>query len=107
MSAAIHVSAREGYALWAEEWDRAPSPVVAVEERALLPWIPRLPARRAIDVGCGTGRWTTRIAAIGVDASLPMLAVAAGKPGLHGRLAACDAAALPFASASADWCCAP
>jgi malonyl-CoA O-methyltransferase len=102
VSTAIQVSAREGYALWAEEWDATPSPIVAVEERALLPWIARVSARRAIDVGCGTGRWTARIAAIGLDASVPMLAVAAGKPGLHGRLAACDAAALPLANASAD-----
>jgi malonyl-CoA O-methyltransferase len=102
VSTLVQVSAREGYALWAEEWDRTPSPIVAVEERALLPWIARVSARRAIDVGCGTGRWTARIAAIGVDASGPMLAVAAGKPGLRGRLAVSDASALPFTNASAD-----
>jgi malonyl-CoA O-methyltransferase len=99
---AIPVSAREGYALWAESWDRTRSPIVALEERALLPWIARLHPRRAVDVGCGTGRWTTRLSAIGVDASPAMLAVAAVKPGLRGRLAVGDAAALPIASGSAD-----
>ncbi len=58
--------------------------------------------RRAIDVGCGTGRWTERLSAIGVDASPAMLAVAARKPGLRGRLAVADATALPIASGSAD-----
>lgn len=102
MTTAIPVSAREGYALWAEDWDQTPSPIVAVEERALSPWIAGVKWRRAIDVGCGTGRWTSRIGAIGIDASMAMLAVAAGKAGLRGRLAAGDAAALPVASASAD-----
>src|ERR1039457_877500 len=99
---AICVSAREGYALWADTWDMTPSPIVALEHRALLPWIACLHPRRAIDVGCGTGRWTARLSAIGVDASPAMLAVAAGKPGLRGRLAVADATALPIAGRSAD-----
>ena len=99
---AIQVSAREGYALWAETWDTTPSPIVALEERALLPWITGLQPRRVVDIGCGTGRWTTRLSAIGVDASLAMLAVAAAKTGLRGRLAVGDATALPIASAAAD-----
>jgi malonyl-CoA O-methyltransferase len=97
---AIAVSARAGYALWAATWDTTPSPIVALEERALLPWITA--PQRAVDIGCGTGRWTTRLSAIGVDASLAMLDVAAAKPGLRGRLAVGDAAALPIASGSAD-----
>ena len=98
---AIRVSARQGYALWADTWDATPSPIVALEHRALLPWIARLHPRRAIDVGCGTGRWTARLSAIGVDASRAMLAMAAGKPGLRGRLAVADATALPIASGAA------
>jgi ubiquinone/menaquinone biosynthesis C-methylase UbiE len=99
---AIRVSAREGYALWADTWDTTPSPIVALEHRALLPWIAHLRPRRAIDVGCGTGRWTERLSAIGVDASPAMLAVAAMKPALRGRLAVADATALPIASSTAD-----
>jgi malonyl-CoA O-methyltransferase len=102
MMGPIRVSAREGYALWADTWDATPSPIVALEHRVLQPWIASLHPRRAIDVGCGTGRWTRRLSAIGLDASPAMLAVASGKPGLHGRLAVADAAALPIASASAD-----
>jgi malonyl-CoA O-methyltransferase len=99
---AIQVSAREGYALWAGSWDTTLSPIVALEERALAPWIARLHPRRAVDVGCGTGRWTAHLSAIGVDASPAMLAVAASKPGLCGRLAVGDATALPIASRAAD-----
>ncbi|HEY1493508.1 MAG TPA: class I SAM-dependent methyltransferase [Candidatus Solibacter sp.] len=99
---AIRVSAREGYGLWADSWDSTPSPIVALERRTLLPWIARTRARRAIDVGCGTGRWTEPLNAIGLDASPEMLSVAAGKAGLRGRLAAADATALPIAEGAAD-----
>ena len=75
---------------------------MALEHRTLLPWIARLHPRRAIDVGCGTGRWTARLSAIGVDASPAMLAMAAAKPGLRGRLAVAHAVALPIASGVAD-----
>ena len=98
----IAVSAAEGYQLWAHTWDSTPSPIVAVEERALMPWIAALRPRRAVDVGCGTGRWTVRLGAIGIDASPAMLSVAAGKPGLRGRLAVADAIALPVATACCD-----
>ena len=98
----IAVSASVGYRLWAETWDATPSPIVAVEERALLPWIADLRPRRVVDVGCGTGRWTARLDAIGVDASSAMLAVAQGKRGLRGRLAVADATALPIATACCD-----
>jgi malonyl-CoA O-methyltransferase len=96
------ISAREGYALWAETWDATPSPIVALEERMLMPRLEGLTPRRAIDVGCGTGRWTARLGAVGIDASPAMLAIAAQKPGLRGRLAVGDAAALPVAGESAD-----
>lgn len=96
------VSAVEGYALWADTWDATPSPIVALEHRLLLPWIERLHPRRTIDVGCGTGRWTSRFSAIGIDVSPAMLRVAVQKPGLRGRLAVADATALPIATGSAD-----
>jgi len=98
----IPVSAAEGYALWAETWDATPSPIVALEERMLLPWLAGLQSRRAFDIGCGTGRWTVRLNAIGFDASEPMLRRAAHKRGVAGRVAAANAADLPIADASAD-----
>jgi malonyl-CoA O-methyltransferase len=98
----IPIGAAEGYRLWADTWDATPSPIVAVEERALLPWIAALRPRRVVDVGCGTGRWTARLNALGVDASPAMLAVAGRKRGLRGRLAVADATALPMATACCD-----
>ena len=99
---AIPVSAAEGYALWAETWDTTPSPIVALEERMLAPWLEGLRPRRAIDVGCGTGRWSLRLNALGFDASEAMLRCAICKPGALGRFAAADATAVPVADASAD-----
>lgn len=101
MTAAV-LSARAAYALWAETWDVSGSPVVALEERYLAPWLAAAHPRRAIDIGCGTGRWTTRLGAIGVDPSIEMLSVARRKPGMAGRLVAGDAASIPIASGAAD-----
>jgi ubiquinone/menaquinone biosynthesis C-methylase UbiE len=98
----IPLSAREGYALWAETWDHSGSPVVALEERLLAPWLTGLRPRCAIDIGCGTGRWTARLGAIGVDPSIEMLSVAHRKPAMAGRLVAGDAAAIPIESGAAD-----
>lgn len=66
-----------------------------------------LPAgtRVVVDVACGTGIVTRRLAApgrivVGVDRTAGMLSIAA--PRLPGRLTLGDATALPLASASAD-----
>ena len=99
---AIPVSAAEGYALWAETWDETESPLVALEERVLGPWLECLRPGRVVDVGCGTGRWAARLGAIGIDASEPMVRRAAAKSGTAGRLALADAIALPLANAAAD-----
>lgn len=96
------VSARLGYELWAGAWDDSGSPIVALEERYLAPWLSGVRPHRALDVGCGTGRWTARLGAIGIDASPAMLAVASLKPGLAGRVAVADAGALPIAGGVAD-----
>jgi malonyl-CoA O-methyltransferase len=98
----IPLSAREGYALWAETWDQSGSPIVALEERHLSPWLEALSPRCVVDIGCGTGRWTSRLGAFGVDGSAAMLAVAGTKPGLRGRLLVGDAALVPIASGIAD-----
>lgn len=98
----IAISAAAGYQLWAETWDSTPSPIVSLEQRTLLPWVERLRARRAVDIGCGTGRWTARLNAIGFDASPAMLAVAAHKPELRGRIAVADAMSLPIAPGCCD-----
>ena len=103
MASPVPVSAREGYALWADTCDSTLSPIVALSDRLVRGCLERIPSpRRVFDVGAGTGRWTARLGAIGLDASPEMLAVAATKPGLRGRLAVGDAMGLPIADASAD-----
>ena len=106
-SSASSISAREGYALWAETWDATPSPIVALERRHLLPWLRRLTELPCVDIGCGTGRWAAELGALGFDLSNEMLARAAKKPGLAGRLAAADGVALPIATGAAQsaLCC--
>ncbi|HEX3880445.1 MAG TPA: class I SAM-dependent methyltransferase, partial [Bryobacteraceae bacterium] len=94
----VAVTAAEGYALWAEDWDATPSPIVAVERRTLLPWLESVHPARAVDIGCGTGRWTAALHAVGFDASPAMLERAASKPGLRGRVAVADALDLPIAT---------
>jgi malonyl-CoA O-methyltransferase len=101
--AAIKVGPAEGCFLWAEGYDHEPNPLLALEERLLQAEIKGLAGKHVLDVGCGTGRWMTHArdagagaAAIGIDLTRSFLAQAAGKPDLRGRLAAGDAARLPF-----------
>jgi ubiquinone/menaquinone biosynthesis C-methylase UbiE len=60
-------------------------------------------ARRVLDLGCGTGRWSARLAAagfavVGADRSAEMLAGVRVKPGgAEVQLVRCDATRLPFA----------
>jgi malonyl-CoA O-methyltransferase len=101
------LSPMEAYRLWASSWDRSDSPIVELERRYLSPWLRDLHGETFVDVGCGTGRWMLHAVqegarAIGVDLSLEMLQQAAVKPGLRGRLAAADMAALPFGEGFAD-----
>lgn len=81
-----HLPTREGYDRWAVVYDDEDNPLIALEE----PWIDRLvgPVRglKVIDVGCGTGRHSIRLADGGaevhaVDFSEAMLARARRKAG--------------------------
>lgn len=92
------VSAIEGHRLWASTYDLGLNPLLALEERIL----PTIRASRVIDVACGTGRWTTRLNAFGVDRCEEMLRAGSRKPGMRGRLLLADASALPFASGISD-----
>jgi ubiquinone/menaquinone biosynthesis C-methylase UbiE len=104
----ISVSAAEGYERWAPSYDHVPNPLLAREERHLLPLLTNLRNKSALDLACGTGRWLEKLmvggceSGAGVDCSLAMLQVAAGKTGLSGRLARADCASLPLPSVSFD-----
>lgn len=98
----------EAYERWALTYDQSPNPLLAREERYLLPLLPSLDGRRVLDLACGTGRWLERFReaeaqVVGVDYSKAMLSVARAKPGLEGQLARADCLELPFPTAVFDY----
>ncbi len=75
------LSAREGYDLWSETYDRTPNPVVAMDARHTIQMLAPKRGEYILDAGCGTGRNLKSILAagshsIGIDLSLGMLQVA-------------------------------
>jgi len=102
------VSASEGYQRWAATYDLTPNPLLAREERYLLPLLSELKSRRVLDLACGTGRWLERVAnrgswaGIGIDYSSAMLRVAGQKNLLAGRLVLGTCENLPFCAESFD-----
>jgi ubiquinone/menaquinone biosynthesis C-methylase UbiE len=96
------VSVAEGYERWAPAYDRDPNPLLAREERHLLPLLRNLHAKRVLDLACGTGRWLERLMAqgcasgVGIDRSAAMLRVAGEKCAITGRLTRAACESLPF-----------
>ena len=98
----------DAYALWAQTYDRDPNPLLALEERELLPLLPSLEGAFVLDVACGTGRWLNLLLArgarhgVGFDFSLEMLAQAQRKNPLRKSLVSADCTAIPIAAKVAD-----
>jgi SAM-dependent methyltransferase len=74
----------KGYDLWSATYDRYPNPTVAMDERHFPPRWRHLEGGRVLEVGCGTGRHTAKLAAqgnevTGIDLSAGMLAAAREK----------------------------
>lgn len=101
-------SVLKGHALWAATYYLNPNPLLALEERELEPLLPSLEGKVVIDAACGTGRWLEKLLArgarrgAGVDLSAEMLARAAGKHLLAGRLLRGDVLMLPISSGVSD-----
>ena len=104
----VPVDAVEGYERWAPTYDRAPNPLLAREERYLLPFLTDLGSKSVLDLACGTGRWLERLmsqgskSGVGVDRSIAMLRVAGRKSEIRQRLVEAACEDLPFASAAFD-----
>jgi ubiquinone/menaquinone biosynthesis C-methylase UbiE len=102
------VSVEEGYERWAATYDQGPNPLLALEQRCLLPLLPSTAGKHVLDLACGTGRWLEKLLApapaigIGIDLSAAMLAVAREKASIAGRLARADCLELPFRNAAFD-----
>ncbi len=71
--------------LWAQVYDTRPNPLLMLEERSVTPLLPPLSGGDVLDVGCGTGRWLTRLETLnpasltGTDCSTTMLKRARAK----------------------------
>lgn len=100
------VSATDGYQRWASTYDEFPNPLLAREERHLLPLVTDLHDKCVLDLACGTGRWLERLtgqgcaSGIGIDFSSEMLRVAARKKAIKGQLVRADCENLPLPSAA-------
>jgi ubiquinone/menaquinone biosynthesis C-methylase UbiE len=98
----------KAHALWAATYDNDPNPLLALEERELMPLLPDLEGAFVLDVACGTGRWLNRLLGrgirrgVGIDLSPEMLAQARRKQALYSRLVCADCTAMPIASGIAD-----
>lgn len=108
LSGVSQVSSAEGYARWAESYDRTPNPLLAREERYLLPLLGNLRHQRVLDLACGTGRWLEKLIAhgaefgVGIDSSAAMLRIAGEKDAIRRRLARAECTSLPFESSRFD-----
>ncbi|HEY1678545.1 MAG TPA: methyltransferase domain-containing protein [Candidatus Sulfotelmatobacter sp.] len=103
---AIPVSVAEGYERWAATYDRNPNPLLAREERHLLPLIVQSKGERILDVACGTGRWMKRLsecrAVFGIDNSNAMLQIARCKAKATPRFAQGACEQMPFRDRAFD-----
>ncbi|MFK8025345.1 MAG: class I SAM-dependent methyltransferase [Ilumatobacter sp.] len=76
-------AATDGYALWADSYDAPGNPMTEIEQPSMTRRAQQhaVPGAVALDAGCGTGRLTAELVAlgyqsIGVDVTVEMLAVA-------------------------------
>ncbi len=94
-----------GYAAWAPSYD-GPNPAIAKEEPVVHGIVGALPAGRALDACCGTGRHAAHLAGLGwdvlgVDATHEMLEVARAKAP-EVRFEQGDVLDLPLADGAVD-----
>lgn len=103
------VGPREGYERWAASYDQFPNPLLAREERYLMPLLPDLTGKDVLDLACGTGRWLQKLlergarSGVGIDYSTAMLGVASRKAAIRGQLARADCLKLPFRNSVFDF----
>jgi SAM-dependent methyltransferase len=73
------IATLDGYRIWSDQYDTEANPLIAVEQPLVRAILETIPAGRALDAACGTGRHTAFLAGrghqvTGVDVSPPMLA---------------------------------
>lgn len=80
----LEVPTQEGYDRWSESYDTNENPLILLEESILYTNLGDVRGRRFLDLGCGTGRHSLKLASlgaevIGIDFSEGMLAIAQRK----------------------------
>src|SRR6516164_4578044 len=60
-------SSTKTFATWTAVYDEQVNPLLLLEERYLAALVPDIQGLAVLDVGCGTGRWLTRLAGEGVQ----------------------------------------
>jgi cytosine/adenosine deaminase-related metal-dependent hydrolase/ubiquinone/menaquinone biosynthesis C-methylase UbiE len=104
----LSCSPSEVFDRWAPSYDAQPNPLLALEQRVLLPRLGDVRGLDVLDAGCGTGRWLGQFAGrsprslAGVDISPVMLGLAASKLNHGCELLLGSCTALPVRDATAD-----
>jgi len=104
----LSCSPSEVFDRWAPSYDAQPNPLLALEQRVLLPRLGDVRGLDVLDAGCGTGRWLGQLAGrsprslAGVDISPVMLGLAASKLNHGCELLLGSCTALPVRDATAD-----
>ena len=81
-----------GYEEWSTSYDVAKNALISVEEPVVLKLMGDVSGKRILDIGCGTGRYTIKLAefgadVVGIDSSAAMLGIGKGKiQDIDGRL---------------------
>lgn len=102
------LSVERGYERWAPSYDDAPNPLLAREERYLLPLLERVRGKQVLDLACGTGRWLDKLVrrgaafGVGIDCSEAMLQIARKKRPISARILQASSEMLPLAGSAFD-----
>ena len=83
MSDPIKLPVEEGYDRWSQVYDTDGNPLLLLEEPVVKAWLGDVSGLRIADIGCGTGRYTSWLAASG--------ARVVGAAGGGGICVGCDA----------------
>jgi len=105
-AAVPELDVEDGYAAWAHIYDEMPNALIHAEQPLVDAALADVPAGRALDAACGTGRHAARLVGsghrtVGVDRSAAMLAIARRKvPQAEFRIG--DLTDLPLDDGSVD-----
>jgi SAM-dependent methyltransferase len=102
--ATAELAPADGYAIWSDSYDEPGNPIVALEQAAVEALLEALPAGRALDAACGTGRHARALVELGHAVSgidlTPQMLERARLNVPEASFSVADVRELPFADAS-------